>query len=141
MLVKPWSSCRREHSALAASKSAPCRTTLPPSRETFECLIAGVPIGIVIVAGIRSLRDEYATPWAWFPEQTQCHVCNFIFISKSKSRLTCRTCHYTFPFLGLTQMRHLVVGTPELERENGLEVLTLEAYIAFKSIAQVDGMC
>ena len=29
--------------------------------------MAGVPKGMVMVAGILSLRAEYATPWAWLP--------------------------------------------------------------------------
>ena len=37
-------------------------------------------------------------------------------------------------------MSHLVVGTTQLEAEDGLEVLALEQHIAFQPIAQVGGM-
>jgi hypothetical protein len=38
-------------------------------------------------------------------------------------------------------MSHLVVSAAQLKAEDGLLVFTLEKDIAFKSIAQVDGVC
>jgi hypothetical protein len=36
---------------------------------------------------------------------------------------------------------HLVVGTAELEREDRLQVFTLEEDLALQSVGEVDGMC
>jgi hypothetical protein len=36
-------------------------------------------------------------------------------------------------------VRHLVVGTPQLEAEDGLEILTLQQDVAFQPLAQVRG--
>jgi hypothetical protein len=38
-------------------------------------------------------------------------------------------------------MRHLVVSTAKLERENRLKVFSLEEDLAFESVGEVDGMC
>ena len=46
MLVSPCSTCRRAASALAVSKSCPTNLTVPPRRDTFLCLMAGVPEGM-----------------------------------------------------------------------------------------------
>jgi hypothetical protein len=37
-------------------------------------------------------------------------------------------------------MGHLVVGTSQLEAEHGLLILALEQDLAFKAVAQVDGV-
>ena len=58
-----------------------------------------------------------------------------------RARLTCRARNDTLPFLGVAQVRHFVVGTSELEREYRLQILSFEEDMAFKSIAEVDGMC
>jgi hypothetical protein len=36
---------------------------------------------------------------------------------------------------------HLVVSTTKLERENRLQVLTLEEDFALQTVGEVDGMC
>jgi hypothetical protein len=36
---------------------------------------------------------------------------------------------------------HLVVGTTKLEREDGLQVLTLEEDLALQAVGKVDSMC
>lgn len=38
-------------------------------------------------------------------------------------------------------MCHFVVSTPQLEREDWLQVLPLEEDLALKSVGNVDGMC
>ena len=38
-------------------------------------------------------------------------------------------------------MRHLVISTTKLEREDRLEVLPFEENLAFESVGDVDGMC
>ena len=53
IFVSPCLTSRRLHSSFASSKSCPNNTTLPPSRDTFRCLISGEQTGITIVAGIR----------------------------------------------------------------------------------------
>jgi len=38
-------------------------------------------------------------------------------------------------------MRHLVVSTAKLKREDRLKVLPFEEDLAFESVGKVDGMC
>jgi hypothetical protein len=45
-----------------------------------------------------------------------------------------------FPALSGVQMCHLVVGAPQLEAKDWLEVLAFQQHIAFQSFAQVCGM-
>jgi hypothetical protein len=54
---------------------------------------------------------------------------------------TSRASNDTLPPFLRSQVSHLVVGTTKLEREDGLQVLTLEEDLAFQSVGKVDGMC
>jgi hypothetical protein len=38
-------------------------------------------------------------------------------------------------------MSHLVVGAAQFEREHRLQVFSLKHYVAFKAVAEVDGIC
>lgn len=51
------------------------------------------------------------------------------------------TCNHAFPPILLVDMGHLVVCSPQLEAEYGLQVLPLEHHIALESIAQIGRPC
>lgn len=54
--------------------------------------------------------------------------------------LTCRARDDALPPLLIVQMRHLIVGSAELEAENRKKVFPLEENAAFEPITEVDGM-
>ena len=47
--------------------------------------------------------------------------------------------HNTLPRLGRVQVGHLVVGTAQLEAEDGLLIFALEEDVVPKAVAEVDG--
>lgn len=53
---------------------------------------------------------------------------------------TGRASNDSFPFLIRAQVSHLVIGSPQLETEDRLEVFSFQKHIAFQSVAQIDGM-
>ena len=62
--MRPEDAARRAHSALAASKSSPCKTALAPRRWTLRTLMSGVPLGMTMVQGMPRRLPESATPCA-----------------------------------------------------------------------------
>lgn len=103
-------------------------------RETFRCLIDGVPDGMTMVAGILSWRAEYATPWAWLPVLVQPGTSGPL-----PASFTSGAGHHSLPSVPGVHMGHSVVGAPQLKAEDRLKILTLQQYFAFESIAEVDG--
>ena len=54
--------------------------------------------------------------------------------------VSCGAANNTFPALGRVKMRHLIVSASQFEAKYRLLVLAFESNIAFKAIAEVDGV-
>jgi uncharacterized protein YaiE (UPF0345 family) len=51
----------------AAARSAPCRTTVPPSARTARTFSAAAAAGMTTVQGVSNNAQAYAIDWAWLP--------------------------------------------------------------------------
>lgn len=86
-----------------------------------------------MVAGMRSLRAEKATPWAWFPivyVSVQTYLGPILVACWGRGHTGTARHDALPPVLG-REMGHLVVRAAQLEAEDGLQVLALEENIAF----------
>lgn len=86
----------------------------------------GVPWGMTMVAGIFSLRAEYATPWAWLPVQV-----SSLSIFDHCGCHTGRACDNTLPASLRVQMCHFIICTSQLKAKDWLQVFPLEQNLAF----------